>query len=878
MTSNEARKQFLEFFKDRGHKSVDSSPLVPQRDPSLLFTSAGMVQFKPYYRGLVPLPYTRAVSVQKCLRVSDLEWVGKTVRHETFFEMLGNFSFGDYFKKQAIEWGWEFLVEVLKMDPGRLSVTVYKKDDEAYDLWRNHMGLDDSLVHRLGEDSNFWGPAGDTGPCGPCSEIFYDMGEGFSCGRPDCKPGCDCDRYFELWNLVFPEFDKTEDGRLLPLANRGIDTGMGLERLAVSLQNGRTVFDTDLFKPIIDESVRIIDTKYSKNEVAFNIIADHVRALTFACSEGVVPSNEGRGYVLRRLLRRALRRGVSLGMEEPFLYRLVGTVADVMKEPFPELAERREQISLLLKSEEERFFRTLGQGLALFEEITSAGTGVIPGDDAFRLYDTYGFPIDMTVEMAEERKLKVDLEGFEEKMTLQRERARAASRFYSPEEQGKWHEVESGISDELRVFDSAGVEISGPPPFSGYEKTRSEANVTGWRCLDDGVEIRLDTTPFYAESGGQVGDTGRIYSDDFEVRVTTTIQTDQGIVHAGKLVKGEVVPGGVTAEVDRERRMDIARNHTATHLLQSALRAVLGKHVRQEGSLVEQERLRFDFTHYNPLAAREIDRIEERVNESIRRNLPVESMTTTHERATKEMAAIALFGEKYGEKVRVIRIGELSTELCGGTHLGHTGEIGLFKIVRESAVAAGIRRIEAVTGKGAYEYIRREEKTLKAICDALGSTSEDLEEKFGKTVEEQKVLRKRVRQLESKLASVMAVKLVGKARHVLGIKVLSSIVEFTDVVGLRQMADEARSRVKENCAGVFGSSIEGKAVFVAFVTDDLTGRLKAGDLAREVAKIIGGGGGGKATIAEAGAKDAHRIDEAIRGVPEVVKGLLENAG
>lgn len=860
MTSNELRKRFFEFFEERDHKIVDGSPLVPQRDPSLLFTSAGMVQFKSYYTGLVPLPYTRAASVQKCLRVSDLESVGKTVRHNTFFEMLGNFSFGDYFKKEGIEWGWEFLLEVLKIPVERLSVSIYEEDDEAYDLWHKHIGLNSSIIYRLGKEDNFWGPAGATGPCGPCSEIFYDMGEEFGCGKETCQPGCDCDRYFELWNLVFPQFEKTEKGQMIPLANRGIDTGMGMERLAVSMQGGNSIFDTDLFSPIIDEAVRALDVSYSKDKVAFNVIVDHIRALTFACAEGVIPSNEGRGYVLRRLLRRALRRGVFLGTEEPFLYRLVGTVTDVMKEPYPELVERREQVSLIIKSEEERFFRTLNQGLALFEEITSTGSGVISGDDAFRLYDTYGFPIDMTLEIAGERGLRVDLKEFEEKMAAQKERARAASRFQSADMGEGWEGLEGEEAE-----------------FVGYERISIQARIIGWRVSDGDVEMRLDKTPFYAEAGGQVGDTGRIYSDDFEVKVTNTVWTDHGVVHVGKLERGEIKGGTVTAEVDCERRKDIARNHTATHILQGVLRVVLGKHVRQEGSLVEPERLRFDFTHYNPLTRREIDRVEEMVNSKVRGNLSVVSVNTTYDEATKGMGAIALFGEKYGDDVRVMRVGDFSAELCGGTHLDATGEIGLFRIVSESAVAAGIRRIEAMTGRGAYEHMKKEEEVLSRVSDALGSTTEDLENKLQKLLQEQKILKKRVRQLESKLASAFAVKLVGKARLVEGIQVMASRVEFSDIVGLRQMADQARARVKGKCVGVFGSEIEGKAVFVAFVTDNLTNRLKAGDVAREVAKVTGGGGGGKPTLAEAGGKDVGKIDEAIGRVPQIVKDLLKSA-
>jgi len=687
------------------------------------------------------------------------------------------------------------------------------------------------------------------------------MGEKFGCEKPDCRPGCDCDRYFELWNLVFPQYEKTQKGEMIPLANKGIDTGMGLERLAVAIQGAETIFDTDLFSPIIDEASRALGVSYSEDRIAFGVIADHIRALTFACTEGVMPSNEGRGYVLRRLLRRAARRGVSLGTEEPFLYRLVGTVTDVMREPYPELIDRREQVSLVIKSEEERFLRALGQGLAVFEEIISAGARVISGDDAFRLYDTYGFPIDMTMEMAREKGLEVDVPDFEDKMAAQRDRARAGSRFRPPDMGEGWEVFEEEVG-----------------AFVGHEITQTRSRITGWRVEDENVEIKLDNTPFYAEAGGQVGDTGRIYSDDFEVKVLNTLWTDQGIVHIGKLIKGEIRSGTVTAEVDCDRRKDIARNHTATHLLQGALRSVLGEHVRQEGSLVEPERLRFDFTHYNPMTQREIDRVEELVNSKIRDNLPVEAMKTSHEKATKEIGAIALFGEKYADEVRVIKIGDFSAELCGGTHLDGTGEMGLFKIASESAVAAGIRRIEVLTGRGAYDYIKKQEGVLSKVSDVLGSTIDDLEDKFGKFLDEQKVLKRRVRQLESKLASVMAVKLVGRARRVKGVKVYSSIVELTDMVGLREMADEARVRVRGKCVGVVGSVIEGKVVFVVFVTDDLTDKLKAGDVAKEVGKLIGGGGGGgKPTLAEAGGKDIKKMDEVIKRVPDIVKDLLKGA-
>ncbi len=849
----------MDFFRERGHEIVPSAPLTPARDPSLLFTSAGMVQFKPLWSGTVPLPYTRAASVQKCLRLSDLELVGKRVRYNTFFEMLGNFSFADYFKKEAIQWAWEFLVQVLGLPQARLWVSVLEEDDESYQLWRDLAGLEPDRIIRLGEEDNFWGPAGATGACGPCSEIFWDLGEEIGCGRPDCRPGCDCDRYFEVWNLVFPQFDMDEQGNRNLLKNKGIDTGMGLERLACAKQDVKTIFQTDLFQPLISELVRITDLPFSENEAHFNIIADHIRALTFAVSEGVFPSNEGRGYAVRRILRRALSAGKNLGLEEPFLYRLVGTVAELMKEPYPELVEKREQTALIVKSEEERFLRTLDQGTEvlkqLISELRERGQSEIPGEEAFRLYDTYGHPVAATLDLAGQEGFSVDMEGFLQQMNLQKERAKASSAF-KPGGEEEW-EVLTDVSSR----------------FVGYEETRVETRIVRFRTMGESMELVLERTPFWAEEGGQVGDTGRIYNDEMEIDVLDTQKGEIGNIHIGKLKRGSVSRMSVTAEIDWERRKAVARNHTGTHLLQAALRRILGDHVRQEGSLVTPDRLRFDFTHFSPVTRRELDLVEELVNSIVRDDLAVEIHYKPLEEA-KEEGAIALFGEAYGEIARVLKIGDFSKELCGGTHLSSTGEIGLFKIRSEIGIAAGIRRIEALTGEGAYRHVREEEETLSRLSELMGVKSSELPTRLSKILEEKGALEVKLRRLKEKLASTVGLKLLGKAVTVDEVRVIASRVEWEDMESLRQMADELRLRTRKQTAGVLGTEIDKKAAFVSFVTDDLTGRINAGDLAREVAKITGGGGGGKAHLGEAGGRDVARLDEAISRVPEIVKRLL----
>ena len=873
---------------------MESSPLVPERDPSLLFTSAGMVQFKPYYSGDLPLPYPRAASIQKCLRVTDLEEVGKTPRHCTFFEMLGNFSFGDYFKKEAVEWAWEFLLEVMKLSMERLSVSVFQEDDEAYGIWKDHIGLDGSRIFRLGTEHNFWGPAGKTGACGPSSEIFYDLGEEKGCGKPTCQPGCDCERFFEVWNLVFPQFDQQEDGDRLPLKNRGIDTGMGLERLTMACQGVDSIFKTDLFKPIIETACDLLGFEYEKeNVVSFNIIADHIRALTFALSEGVLPSNEGRGYVLRQILRRGARQAISIqqsafsNQHETFLYKLVDVVCEVAKGAYPELTERREQISKIIQAEEDGFLRTLERGMGILEDIMNnvslrakgEAISMITGEEVFKLYDTYGLPLDIIEEKAKEKGIEVDEKGFEREMEAQRERARVASKF----ETGKTLKI--FVKEEISIGEKVGIQSI----FVGYGKSKVQTRVLRWGEEGDKFLLILEKTPFYAESGGQVGDTGKILGEDFAIEVLDTQKSEFGNLHIGKGARGTISKGAqaspswdpildlpVMAEIDEERRLSIMRNHTGTHLLHSALREILGKHVRQEGSLVAPDRLRFDFLHYHPVTQEEIFEIESLVNEKIWENIPIESYETSYEKARRE-GALAYFGEKYGDQVRVIKIGDFSRELCGGTHLKSTGEMGLFKLIGETGAAAGIRRVEALSGEGAYSYIQRQEETLRHLSEMVGATDRlplQVGERFEKILEEKKIAEERLIRLEEKLASMQAVRLVGKTNVIEGIRVLTSKVDLDRMESLRKMADELRSRLKENSLGVLGSEMNGKAIFLAFVTNDLTSKIKAGDIVREVAKIAGGGGGGKPHLAEAGGKDVEKLDLALSKVPEIVKELI----
>ncbi len=845
MNHFEIRETFLEFFKNKGHTIVPSMSLIPRDDPSLLFTSAGMVQFKPLWTGTVPLPYRRAASIQKCLRLSDLENVGKTRRHHTFFEMLGNFSFGDYFKEEAILWAWEYLVDVLKIDKNRLYVSVHKDDNEAFAIWRDKIRLDEKRVYRLGDDTNFWGPAGDSGPCGPCSEIYYDLGEKFSCGKKACAPGCDCDRYSEVWNLVFPQFDQKISGERLPLKNRGVDTGMGLERLTSIVQQKDSNFQSDLFYPIIENISELISRKYGieKNtDIDINIIADHIRALVFAIGDGIIPSNEERGYVLRRVLRRATRINFNYGMNQAMLYKLVPTVVDLYKGIYPELLNHREEITLVIKAEEERFLMTLEKGIALFEELAKKKKS-ISGDDAFKLYDTYGFPIELTREIAREKNIDVDEEGFEKNLEQAREASRAKAKFSL---RGEWKILKQGVGK-----------------FIGYEKSETETEILRYNESDKNIEIVLEESPFYAEAGGQVGETGEIIGKNFKLKVIDTYWMQGMITCHCEFAGGRFSPGPVIARVDLVHRKESARAHTTTHLLHAALRRILGEHARQEGSFVEPGRFRFDFLHFKPLSNDEIKAVEDLVNQKILENLRVEKFWTNIDEA-KKLGAMALFGEKYGKDVRVVKISDFSIELCGGIHLDYTGEIGLFKIMSQESAAAGIRRIEGLVGIHLMEEFRRYGSVVKSLSEFLGSDKDIISK-----IEE---LQNRLKQSENTIHKQQAMLAHFKADEIIDeFKSSKWIVKKLDdfgMDGMRMIADLLRDKLKEKY-GVLYEIVNNRVNYLVFAGDTIKGKQPAHQLIKSVSKIIGGGGGGKPHLAEGGGGKPEKIPDLIKFFKEL---------
>jgi len=854
MKSTEIRNRFLEYFKRNGHTIVPSSPLVPANDPTLLFTNAGMVQFKETFLGIEKRPYVRAASSQRCVRAggkhNDLENVGYTARHHTFFEMLGNFSFGDYFKREAIRYAWEFLTRDLKLAPGRLWVTVYKDDEQAADIWLKEIGVDPKRFARLGESGNFWS-MGDTGPCGPCSEIFYDHGPGIPGGPPGSAEE-DGDRYVELWNLVFMQFNRDAQGVLTPLPKPSVDTGMGLERMAAVLQGVHSNYQTDQFRQLIEAAAAITGASDRQGH-SLNVVADHIRAAAFLITDGVLPSNEGRGYVLRRIIRRAIRHGHKLGAQETFFYKLVGPLCEQMGAAYPELARARAQVERALKQEEERFNETLEQGLGILEDGIAALAGdTLPGALIFRLYDTYGFPVDLTRDVALERNLKLDLAGFEREMEAQRERARAASSFKA---------VAASLGERREAT-----------TFTGYETTQDQAQVAGIRVGDADVSsitagqegvIYLDRTPFYAESGGQAGDQGRLRTPD---AVFTVLVTQKGHAHIGRIERGAIKVGDkVSCEVDAEKRRATACNHSATHLLHAALRKVLGPHVQQKGSLVEPARLRFDFSHLEPVTPEQIQTIEDMVNDEIRANNPVETNVMDLEAALKS-GAQALFGEKYGTRVRVVGMGAFSTELCGGTHVRRTGDIGLFKIVSEGGVAAGVRRIEAVTGSGALDYMRNTESHLDQIAGLVRGSRDDAARKVEQLQSRIKGLEKELEQLRGKLARGESVDLASQAKEVKGIKVVAARLDGTDAKGLREAVDRLKDKLAP-AAIVLAAVDDNKVTLIAGVTKDLTDRLHAGDLVNQVATRVGGKGGGRPDLAQAGGTDPAGLDAALNAVP-----------
>ncbi len=872
MKSAEIRQAFLEFFRERGHEVVASSPLVPANDPTLLFTNAGMVQFKEAFLGLETRACTRAASSQRCVRAggkhNDLENVGYTARHHTFFEMLGNFSFGDYFKREAIQYAWELLTVVFKLPPEKLWVTVYAEDDEAADIWLKEIGVRPDRLTRIGDkpgkrydSDNFWS-MGDTGPCGPCTEIFYDHGEGVA-GGPPGTPDEDGDRYIEIWNLVFMQYNRDADGVMTPLPKPSVDTGMGMERLAAVLQGVHSNYEIDLFQRLIKAAARVTHTQELENN-SLRVIADHIRSCAFLITDGVMPSNEGRGYVLRRIIRRAIRHGYQLGMHGLFFYRLVPTLVDEMGEAYPELAKAQPQVERILRLEEERFAETLDQGMKILDEaISQLESKTIPGDVVFKLYDTYGFPADLTADIARERGLSIDSDGFDRDMAAQRERARAASQF------GSAH--------------TGKVDIDGECEFTGYSSLSDEAEVIALfvegkavDCLNSGEDgmVVLSKTPFYAESGGQVGDAGVLRRAGVRFDVVDTQKQGHGVnAHIGKMVEGSISVGDkLNAEVDGVRRQAIVLNHSATHILHAALRQILGEHVTQKGSLVQPDRLRFDFSHFEAVTPEQLKQVEQLVNQQIRENNEVVTRVMSYDEAV-EAGAMALFGEKYSDEVRVLSIGEFSTELCGGVHARRAGDIGLLKIVVEAGIAAGVRRIEAVTGEAALNWVEGIDECLGDIAGLLKGSRDDARDRVSQLLERNRKLEKELEQLKSKIASSQGGELISQAVEIDGIKVLAACLEGADAKTLRNTVDQLKSKL-DSAAVVLGAVSNGKVMLTAGVSKGLTSRLSAGELVNHVAQQVGGKGGGRPDMAQAGGSDPAALDGALKSVEGWVKEKL----
>ena len=877
ITGNDVRRKFLEYFQKNGHAIVSSSSLVPHKDPTLLFTNAGMNQFKGYFTGEEKPPYPRATTSQKCVRAggkhNDLENVGYTARHHTFFEMLGNFSFGDYFKEGAIAMGWEFLTAVLGLPPEKLYATIHEgdsglgigPDEEARKLWERY--LPPERIRLFPTKDNFW-QMGDVGPCGPCSEIIIDQGPGVGCGKPDCAIGCECDRFLELWNLVFMQFERHADGRLVPLPKPSIDTGMGLERITAVGQGVFSNYDTDLFTPLIAGLGKIAGQTYDPNRpeaVSFRVIADHIRAATFLISDGILPANEGRGYVLRRIMRRAMRHGKKLGIQNPFLSRMVDEVNRLMGDSYPELLSSRDMVKMVINGEEERFSDTLGVGLRLWSEEVPALKGketrTIPGELIFKLYDTYGFPLDLTEELARDEGFTLDRPGFEAAMEGQRARARESWKGSGDE----------SLKETYKNLAAQNIRTE----FVGYEELHAEGRILkilkGDREVPSAgageeVEVITDRTPFYGESGGQQGDQGTLSRNGSRMDVTQCSKPLADLtVHHGTIREGSLRVGdALRLQVSPESRGRTALNHTATHLLQAALRKVLGDHVKQAGSLVSPGRLRFDFTHFGPLTDGEINRAEEIVNEQIRRNLEVCVFHLPYKEAL-EKGAMALFGEKYGEVVRLVQVGEVSAELCGGTHTKRSGDIGLFKIVSESGVAAGVRRIEALTGEGAWKAFKAEETELKSVAEAVKAKPGEVADKVQRLLRQQKDLERNFRNLQAKISGGQVLDLLETARTIRGIRVLSTRVEGKDPKGLREMADRLKDRMGSGIL-LLGAEGDGKAMILCAVTPDLLPKYSAQKLIQEIAGLVGGKGGGRPDMAQAGGPRLEGLDSALEKI------------
>jgi alanyl-tRNA synthetase len=879
LTTNDIRARFLRYFEEHGHQVVASSSLIPHNDPTLLFTNAGMNQFKDCFLGNEKRPYVRAASVQKCVRAggkhNDLENVGRTARHHTFFEMLGNFSFGDYFKKEAIALAWEFLTEELKLDTERLYVTVYEDDDEAAEIWHTQEGVPRERIYRFGEADNFWS-MGDTGPCGPCSEIFWDNGPGVGCGKPECAVGCDCDRYMEIWNNVFMQFDRSADGTLNPLPKPSVDTGMGLERISAVLQRVTSNYETDGIRRILDYIAELAGHAYGENEerdISMRVIADHSRAAAFLIADGVLPSNEGRGYVLRRIMRRAMRHAKMLGFEEPVLYKTAGFVLDSMAQAYPEEAKRKAFVAKVITNEEERFIQTLGNGLKILneevEKLKQQGSSEIPGDVVFKLYDTFGFPVDLTADIVEKDGYTVDQAGFERCMEEQRRQARE-----------HWKgSGEEGIAAIYKQLAEEGLVTE----FSGYDKTEDFGSVVA--ILKDGkrvdraesgdkVEVFTSITPFYGESGGQSGDTGIMKNDGMRARVVNAVRVlPELISHISEIESGNLRVGdNVELHINAEARQAACLNHSATHILQAVLGRILGDHVEQAGSLVTPERLRFDFTHFSALSKEELKQVEDEVNRCIRANRGVTTKVMETEEAVAA-GAKALFGEKYADKVRVVQMGDISMELCGGTHVSASGDIGLFKIVQESGIAAGVRRIEAVTGEKALEEVYRRQKMVDDMAALVKTEPNRLQQRIKKLVEQQRELEREIETLQDRLEADRAAEMADNTIKVGDVDLLIARLDGLDGKKLREQCDKLRDRLHSGVIVLAGANDNKVALLVA-VSKDLTPRIKAGDIIKPLAEMVGGRGGGRPDLAQAGGADVGAIDPMLEKAPQVIEQAL----
>ncbi len=868
MKGSEIRSKFLKYFEKHGHKIVRSASLIPHADPTLLFTNAGMVPFKRVFLGEEKLKYRRASSSQKCVRAggkhNDLENVGYTARHHTFFEMLGNFSFGDYFKEKAITLAWDLIVNEYNISPDNLWISVYKDDDDAFNIWDKNIGVKTDRIVRLGDKDNFWS-MGDTGPCGPCSEIHIDRGKEFACKKSDCGVGCDCDRYLEIWNLVFMEYNRDSKGNMELLPEPSIDTGMGLERIASVINSVPTNYETDLFYPIIKKIEEISEIEMGKSaetEVAVKVIADHSRAAAFLIGDGVLPSNESRGYVLRRIIRRAIRYGRNLNLKKPFLYKTAHEVVKLMSYAYPELSDADAFITTVIKNEEIRFSETLDYGLKLLDEtvenLNAKGIKTIPGDVIFKLYDTYGFPVDIIKDVVRDREMSLDMDEYQKNMDNQRRQSRSVTGFLS-------------VSDVYKKFSSKGV----IPEFTGYNSLSDNAEIlvlvkegseVAEASIGEEIEIVTDKTPFYAESGGQTGDAGKITADNLEIEVIDTVKEPSGlIIHKAKVVSGKVKKGQkILLSVSEDRRNMTALNHTATHILQAGLQKIVGDHVKQSGSMVSSERLRFDFSHFSAVTSEQLNQVEAYVNEKIRKNFTVDSVEMDQETAFKT-GATALFEEKYGDMVRVVSMGEFSSEFCGGTHTQKTGDIGLFKIVSEASVAAGIRRIEALTGKTAIYDIQKTEMVVSDLVKRLKATPETLIAKTDKIIKEQKKFEKEIEKLKAKIAVLSAGSAAQDIKEIKGIKVLAQKVNVDNPAALRDLADKFKDKIKSGII-VLGANAGSKVMLIVVVTKDLTDQFHAGKLIKEISKIVGGGGGGKPSMAQAGGKNPEKTDEAVKHI------------